>query len=166
MRVRLSSMRTGKHVQVWVSAHTIETVAAPIVLFWAFWEHIWAHTVWTPRQLLLLSFFHIRMYLFAWLQHWTSHILKACSCVGAKAEFVPTDLQNIFWKCPSNVLILPCSIFLGLFFSWQFHNSWVGNFPSPETQIPAPVFFPDIVQINYSVNVFVEVQRLFCTPLL
>lgn len=128
-----------------------------------FWDQIWAHAVCTPRQLLLLLSF-LQQNVFVWLQHWTVHILEAYSHVGAKAELIHIDLEKIFWKYPSVLLILPCCFPLSLFFSWQFRNLQPGNLPSSETLIPSPLFFPDTVQIHATVNRFLKVQRLSASP--
>lgn len=106
MRVHLTRSHTGK-----LCLHHRDSVTAPMAVFCSLLRTHRSSQC-TPRQQLVF----LQQNVFAGLWHGTSHILKAYNHFGAKAEFVPTDLQQIFWKHPSDLLILPLCVFLSLCF--------------------------------------------------
>lgn len=117
MRVHLSSTHRKTHSGLSLCLHCRDTVTAPMVLFCSLLRTDMSSHCLHSKTAAAATVFFLQQNVFAWLRHWTSHILETYKRVGAKAELVPTDLRKIFWKYPSDLLILPCSDFLNLCFS-------------------------------------------------
>lgn len=116
MRVHFSSTHTGKHIQVWV----LLTPETQLLLPWScsvdFWEQIWTHFVWTPRQLLLLLSFLIAECICLALDWPHPQSLQSCwnksrACSHRPAKVI---LEISFWSTHSPMLCFSQSVFVFL----------------------------------------------------